>query len=340
MSDTLQQTGFSEHPMIDLGQRTVALTADLLFEPGDRLGTAVFEGYRETHSDDWHSQRSTGYGGSDIAAVVGCSKYTTPWQLWAERTGLVPREDDGKNVDAKVWGSFLEPRILQFFQQKHPGLLVIVAPDGFDMSWRSTVNELQLASPDAIVVDLTTLEFSIAESKTARWDYDWRNKDGALEPPAYYRTQGQHYLDVFGWLLCTFTVLFSGSDYAEIPMFADPDEQRINRNELVRFHELVATKVPPKFTGTDAEVTQARRLHDEVDGTDYDLGPDGVELQAAYVEFDAAESRLNRAKATALNAMGYAKRGVIGRGKDAVHVVSRQGRKGSSPWLVRPRGDK
>ena len=38
-------------------------------------------------------ERSEYIGGSDIASVMGLSRWKTPLQLWAEKTGNIPQED-------------------------------------------------------------------------------------------------------------------------------------------------------------------------------------------------------------------------------------------------------
>ena len=38
---------------------------------------------------DWLATRTTGLGGSDVAYVVGASKYKSPFSLWQEKTGRV-----------------------------------------------------------------------------------------------------------------------------------------------------------------------------------------------------------------------------------------------------------
>lgn len=61
--------------------------------------------------------RKTYIGGGDIAAVMGLSKWTTPLQLWAEKTGKVePR--DLSNVEAVEIGSELEDYVARKFQRK------------------------------------------------------------------------------------------------------------------------------------------------------------------------------------------------------------------------------
>jgi predicted phage-related endonuclease len=40
-----------------------------------------------------HEFRRTGIGGSDVAAVLGISRYKSAFQLWQEKTGQVQPED-------------------------------------------------------------------------------------------------------------------------------------------------------------------------------------------------------------------------------------------------------
>lgn len=41
----------------------------------------------------WLEFRKEGIGGSDAAAIVGLSKWKSPYQLWLEKTGQVEAED-------------------------------------------------------------------------------------------------------------------------------------------------------------------------------------------------------------------------------------------------------
>lgn len=318
-------------PTIDLGTRVVPITPDMTFEPGDRLGNAVFEGYRPTHSEEWHEQRGTGYGGSDVAAICGCSKWTTAYQLWAERTGRVPREDDGKNVKAKHWGSLLEPVILAEFAAANPGLIVVTAPAGFDMSWRSLTDAEQLASPDALFYTIADATWGIVEAKTSRYDDDWKDQDNQPMVPEYYRTQEQWYLETFGFDLGIFAVLFAGSDDRTYPVPADAVEQRINRKQVEAFRAMVAADEAPPFTGTDGEVTYVRKQHPLIDDSEVDLGEVGRNWVQAKIAAAEAEANLNIAAAEVLGVMGTARKGLV----EKKHVVSRQTRGSASPWLVK-----
>ena len=43
--------------------------------------------------ESFHTERAKGIGGSEVAAILGISPYTTAYQLWLEKTGKVPRKD-------------------------------------------------------------------------------------------------------------------------------------------------------------------------------------------------------------------------------------------------------
>ena len=64
--------------------------------------------------EDWLSERRNSLGGSDVGAVLGMSRYATPYTVWAEKTGrLPPREDNeamrqGRDLEQYVADRFME----------------------------------------------------------------------------------------------------------------------------------------------------------------------------------------------------------------------------------------
>jgi predicted phage-related endonuclease len=60
----------------------------------------------------WLKVRTLGLGGSDVAAACGLSPWTTPYQLWLEKTGRAERERDAAAVQRMRWGQLLEPLVL------------------------------------------------------------------------------------------------------------------------------------------------------------------------------------------------------------------------------------
>lgn len=51
----------------------------------------------QQRSEEWHRWRAQGVSASEIATILGRNPDKTPWRLWAEKTGKVPREDLSKN---------------------------------------------------------------------------------------------------------------------------------------------------------------------------------------------------------------------------------------------------
>ena len=56
--------------------------------------------------------RSNYIGGSDVAAILGLSKYLTPYEVWESKVNG-SRQDDNP---AMLWGRLLEPVVIKHFE--------------------------------------------------------------------------------------------------------------------------------------------------------------------------------------------------------------------------------
>ena len=74
-------------------------------------------------TSEWLQWRSQGVTASESAVILGRSPYQTPWQLWAERVGIRPREDLSTNPFVQR-GISLEDHARQSFEQRHQTLLL------------------------------------------------------------------------------------------------------------------------------------------------------------------------------------------------------------------------
>lgn len=66
---------------------------------------------------EWLAARTSGIGASDVAALLGFSKYRSPWRVWAEKTGqpLPPDETSPAaqlGIDLEPWLLSMAPRLL------------------------------------------------------------------------------------------------------------------------------------------------------------------------------------------------------------------------------------
>lgn len=168
----------------------------------------------------WLQHRRQGVGGSDMSAILGLNKYTTPYQLWLDKTGRTKHEE----LDnwAIVKGRTLEPALRKRFKRMHPEYLV---QDGTDKSFTSRAHPCMQASLDGIIYDTEHDQYGVLEIKTAnavRGAHDWHDSDGELTAPDYYVAQVTHYMAVTGFSFAVF--------YADIGE-REPVEVRVERDE-------------------------------------------------------------------------------------------------------------
>lgn len=194
----------------------------------------------------WHEWRRQGIGGSDVAAVLDISPWSSPWSVWAEKVGLIPPDDLGE-TEAVAAGRWLERAIGPWFTHK-TGLEV-----AGEQAWmehldrpthRATVDGLVFddASPAYDLDDaLGVLEIKVT-GPGRRWD----------DPPPHYLAQVQWQMHVTGLVRAWLAVLMGRRlDIHEIE--ADPDEQEFIADRVDRFWgDHVVAKLPPPVDGHDA----------------------------------------------------------------------------------------
>lgn len=132
----------------------------------------------------WLAERRTGIGASDVPAIVGESRWGSPWSVWAEKVGLVPI-DDSDQTDAQRLGHDLEPVIGRWFTRK-TGLYV--------------AGEQRMVRHPVFGYHFATLDGQVYESP-AEGDDEWGEPLGVFEAkttaekwaelPEYVRVQVQ-----------------------------------------------------------------------------------------------------------------------------------------------------
>lgn len=288
----------------------------------DKIGTARLIGNFENGSPEWHALRQTGIGGSDIAAICKASPWTSPFALWARKTGRI--DDTFVPSEAAEWGTRLESVVLEKFAEVH-GNLLIWRDAG---TWANVDRPWQLANPDAIYQSQDGT-YGIVEIKTSRYEDDWR--DGV---PQYYRTQVQWYLQTFGFSHAYVAVLFSGSKYVEHEIHADEFEQATNLAEVEQFRKYLDTDTQPDYDGALSTYETIRELNPDIEDGETELGDLGIHYMNAITQYNESEAHLNEMKSRVLDAMGKTKRGLI----NDVWAVTRQSRSGGKPYLVQKKG--
>lgn len=303
-------------PLMGSGTRA-ELNWGLPSAPEDSLGEAVFVGYFEDGSEDWHDQRANGVGGSDVSSILQIhGSFKSRYLLWLEKTGALPREDEPDNPYLE-WGHRLEPLIAEKFQEMHPKIKVVTKAG----SWRHKDREWHLANPDGLLVNEHGDVFALLEIKCSATGYGWEN--GRV--PAKYIAQVRWYLRAFGLSFAYIVVLESGVHYREYIIPADPSSPVIRADkddepsyvvevggdamvcEVEAFVASMAENTPPPLDGGEDTFKYVKSAHPDITPKlEVEIGDLGMELQNAKNSVELWETELRRLKGIVIEAMDKA----------------------------------
>lgn len=262
----------------------------------NRLFTLV----RCDSDEAWREERRKGIGGSDVAAIMGLSAYSTPYQVYLDKVEGI--SDDISGRPAVMWGNILEPVVGKHYMDLHTNRHV----RRVNAMARSIARPWAQASLDYEVRD-PELGWGILECKTAGWrrEDDW--KEGV---PVYYQTQVAHYMSVTGRKFADIAVLIAGNDYREYRIVRDDDDVSSVEAAVDSFwNDFVVRGVPPEVCEVDSrELFLAHKDSDdnliEADATPYEV----KRWLVAKSEFDSAKKEYerwsNKAKALIGDARG------------------------------------
>lgn len=186
-------------------------------------------------------ERMTYIGGSDIAAIMGQSRWKTPYRLWAEKTGKIEMPDLS-NVESVEMGTRLEQFVANLFSEK-TGKAVRKAPKSYshpDYPYLVAHVDRLITGTDELLECKTCSAYKLEE---------WENKI-----PKEYVLQVVWYLGITGrkrgWIAC----LIGGQKF--VYMQIDFDEELFNLmvEKAVKFWAMVQNKIPPLILPEDDEV--------------------------------------------------------------------------------------
>lgn len=195
----------------------------------------------ELSTKDVTLNRQNFIGGSEIAAVMGQSRWCSPYRLWAIKTGKIPAPDLSNNEAVQI-GSKLEQFVAELFAER-TGKKVRRAPKVYQHSKYPFL----VAHIDRLIVDSDEL----LEVKTcsAYKLEEWENKI-----PKEYVLQVMFYLGITGrkrgWLCC----LIGGQKFDYKCIEFDEELFNLMVEKAVKFWDMVQTQTPPVILPEDGEV--------------------------------------------------------------------------------------
>lgn len=245
---------------------------------------------------EWLKARRTGIGGSDAAAVAGISPWTTPYELWLDKTGAIAIKADDEVPEFMRWGNRLEQAIADEYSER-TGRKVRRMPE----LRRSKVHPFMLANIDRkIEGENRLLEIKKVGEFSFR-DGDW-GEAGTNEVPDHYALQVQHYMAVTGYDMADLAVLVGGNRMLvyEIPRDDEIIEDLISL-EADFWAAVEARKAPAIDYSHPSIPALMKRRYAGTDGVIIDLPGEALEwhterdrlkaeikaLEAKSAEFDA-----------------------------------------------------
>lgn len=200
--------------------------------------------------EEWLLSRRRGIGGSDVAKILGLSKYSSPYQIWMDKTGKI-EIDTSETSEAAYWGHQMEEVVAKEFEKRTGKKVRVSNKIYFHKDY-----PFLLANVDRVVVG----EDAILECKTAS-EYlkdSWADD----EIPIAYLAQVQHYLNVLNKKKAYIACLIGGNKFVwkEIQRDDELIEQMTER--LVDFWENnVLADVAPPVDGNESTTEFISKLY-------------------------------------------------------------------------------
>lgn len=243
---------------------------------------------------------------SKVAAVLGVSRWESPYRLWHRMKGLLDPEPPKDIFDV---GHDFEPAMAAMWKRKNPG-------------WQLSVGEVQAAADGFPFPAVATLDRRgrrgrarrVVEFKTARRLEDWGDF-GTDQAPADYVAQVLAQQAFTGYTRHPAHLMVLGP-YFEAHTYVidfDPQVWTSIEQRCTQFWRSLQGDVPPELDDSVPTYEAVRELHPDINGETVQLDP-SLALSALYYSWETKDSerRLREAKTRLLDQMGNAQHAQVG----------------------------
>lgn len=224
---------------------------------------------KTTTHEEWLAERNKSLGGSDVGAVLGMNTYSSPYTIWAEKTGKLPP------FEGNEWtrlGNDLEGYVAQRFSEAS-GLKLI----NDSATWRNDKHPHLHANFDRKVVGMKAgVECKLTSEMNAK-----KYKDG--EFPDRFYAQCVEYLCVTEFERWYLAVLIYGKgikiyqmtripndavpEWCESSVYVSDGEIEALAKATAEFwNNYVLTNTPPLADGSDSTSETIRTIYPESNG--------------------------------------------------------------------------
>ncbi|WP_289005359.1 lambda-exonuclease family protein [uncultured Kingella sp.] len=226
------------------------------------------------------AQRKKGIGGSDIAAILGVSKFKTALDVYLSKTTDQP-EQKGEHL---YWGHALENPIIDRFI-RDTGANVIRQPE----MRRHPDYEWAIANADALITNSDTIE-AILEIKTssAFKSREW-GADDTDEVPIEYIAQVQWYMWIYNLQEAYIAALIGGNQYRQYHITRDDELIAMLAEKAQAFWQ---NHVIPRIPPNPQDGADAQKLYPSDNGDTAEADSDTLTAYAELRELKAQEKEL------------------------------------------------
>lgn len=245
----------------------------------------------ETDRETWLELRRSGVGGSDIGAIAGFNRYTTPYRVWLEKTGQAPEVRDPE-LDRKAYiGSRAEAFIASLFAEETGlGVHRIGMLRRRDLPWMLVNLDRQVTGcPDGPCI----LEIkNRSQYRASEWD---------AGVPDDTECQAHWGIGVTDYSHGHAAVLIGGNEFRHYRI--ERDEDILNGLIAIgsKFWDMVTTRTAPPIGPTQADAELLAALFADA-VPDLEVAVDAGEAQRWMAQRAAAKDAIDLAEAQATEA--------------------------------------
>ena len=264
-------------------------------------------GYVQPGSPEWLSAITP----SKVAAILGESRWESPYSLWHRMKGIVPPEPA---KDIFTVGHAFELALAELWKAERPGWLlspgevqIVLPSDKFGFPAICTLDRRAVRGAHRRVV-----EFKIARdlSDLEKWGAELTD-----ECPEDYWVQVQAQMLFAGFTEQEANLMVCGPFWNyriyDIAFSAFAADEIVEKCRA--FHQSLQQDTPPDLDDTVPTYRCVRELHPDINGETVDVDPDlGVAVHNANGAAKAADKTLRGLKTQLLDAMGGAQHAVMG----------------------------
>ena len=265
---------------------------------------------RYASREEWLKARASGIGGSEAAIIMGASSWGSPYQLWAEKTGLVPPDDFDNEV--LRFGRVVEPLIAKEYEQLTGRRLIELG------DWairRHATRPYMFCTHDRLIEPPAGRErpgvLSIKSANVWR-GVEWLEGE---EPPLAYQVQWQHELACSGFDWGSFAVLIWGKGVRWVDQERNDGFIAALEEECRLFWERVESGQAPAVDGSEHTTEALRRLYPHEKGDAVVLPAEAAdwatEIAACEVELKRFGDRKDALRNMVRAAIGEAPEGYV-----------------------------